>query len=402
MGTEHFLETLAMVNGIGRLAAVVMVGMAGLALAQPKNPPMQPPAVKREPEAQRLAITVEFSGGTVAEYVVALKEACKPNPVNVVLSEGAAADKLAPISLRQASLAAAMQAIPAASASGVNAWQIMRLMDALPGEDAAGDSKETAPVYQVYRSPGKRDAGPSRVIMEVFSVQKIVGRETDPVATEKRIAAVLTAAETTLNMGRGGRAMPEMKFHKESGLLIVRGEQDDVMAVKDVIERMSDDSGRAADEATRRETVARQMQINVAKAELAAKTTRSQLELAQAKLGQVEKLVAAGNESTTVALEMKAEVDRRAAALEMAMLEVEAAKVAANAGSSGGVADGGRRSGGRSGGAAPDEAELRTMVVKLQEQNTSLMARLEEMTRQMQEMKAAMGAAKVNNPPGKK
>jgi len=388
---------------LGRMAVVgaAAVCLAGTALAQ--QPATDAPHVRDVPEPRFCAITVEFSGGTVLQYVQALKEACKPHPVNVVLSESAATDRLAPISLRAVSLAAAMQAIPAASSSGVNSWQIVRLMDALPGETAVQDNALAAPVYQVYRAPARKDSGQQRVIMEVFSVQRIVGRESDAAAAEKRVAAVLTAAETALRMDDHHATAPEMKFHKESGLLIVRGEQEDVMAVKDVIERMSDDSGKAAEEAARRESVARQIEIGIRKAELNVKNAQSQLDLSKAKLGQVEQLAAKGAVSSTEALEMKAEVDRRAAAHELAVLEFEAAKTAIDGGDFG-VMRVASRSSGRLGGVlgADEENDLRRMVQQLRDENAELRMRLEETVKKMHDMMGAMEAGKANNPPGKK
>jgi len=378
-------------NGLGRgLAAVaVMACLAGGAMAQSERGGRGEAAARAasRPETQRAVVSLDFGGGTVAEYVAALKVACEPQPVNVVMSEGAATDRLGPISLRQASLAAAMQAIPAASESGATLWQIVRLMDALSGEDAAADGKDSAPVYQVYRAPTKRDAGPQRVVMEVFSLQRIVGRETDGAAAERRIAAVLTAAETALQMDDHRGTPPDMKLHKESGLLIVRGEQDDVMAVKDVIERMSDDAAKAADEAARREGAARQMQISIARAELNARSAQSQLELASAKLDQIVQLVESGSLPSTEAHEMKAEVDRRRAEAEIANLEVEAARSAATAGGTVGPRG--------------ESADLQTAVARLQSENAALRARLEDVMRQLHEMQAAMNAGKGNNPEGK-
>ena len=386
-------------------AAAVMVAMGALGHAAPAEGWAQEGAkaarMLPRQDGGRGTITVEFAGGTVAEYIAALKEANKPLPLNVVLSEGAATERLTAISLRQVSLAAAVQAIPAASSSGVNSWQIMRLMDALPGEDAVNDSKDTAPVYQVYRMPGQqRPRG--GVILEVFSVQKIVGRAASPEEAEKRIAAVLMAAETALRMDEHRATAPEMKFHKESGLLIVRGEQADVMAVKDVIERMSDDSGRQADLAAQLLSVQQQMEINVRKAELNVKAMQDQADVARKKLAQIEQMVAQGTVSSTEALEMKAEVDRRATAVEMARLEVEAAKVAAKSGGSvpwlseiplirGPIGNQ------RGGGAAVESADVAAELARLRDENAALRDQLAAVSKHLKDLEAAMAASKANN-----
>ncbi len=386
-GTRVFGQA-ALARGLVMALVAIVALVAETARAQP--------GPRGAPATPTLVVSVEFKGGTVADYVRALKDASKPSPVNVVLSEEAATDRLGPISLQQASLAAAMQAIPAASASGINMWQIIRLHDALPGEDAASDNEETAPVYQVYRAPGRKDTGPQRVVMEVFSLRRIVGHETDPAAAEARIAAVLTAAETALTMDQNATP-PDMKLHKESGLLIVRGEQDDVMAVKDVIDRMSDDAGKLADEAAARESAVRQSEIHVQKAELNARTAESQLNLAKSKMGQVEQLVAQGATSATEALEMKAEVDRREASFKMALLEVQSAKEAAERARRGlslGNLDRPRRSE-----VAGDDVQA--VVRRLQDENAALRARLDEVTAQMQQLRAAMESGRANNPRGK-
>lgn len=395
-----------MMYGIARAVAIATVAGIGSAnhasfgAAQAQPPSAQAPQAQRGHGTPGLIVNVEFAGGTVAQYVAALKEACKPQPVNVVLSEGAATDKLAPISLRQASLAAAMQAIPAASSSGVNSWQIVQLPDTLPGNNSPrAETSDSAPVFQVYRAPSKKDAGQQRVIMEVYSVQKIVGRETDPAVAERKIAAVLTAAETALRMDERRATPPELKFHKESGLLIVRGEPDDVMAVKDVIERMSDDSGRAAELAAQRLSVQQQMEINVRKAEVNAKAARSRLDAAKDRLVQVEKLRAAGDMSTIDAAELKAEVEHLAAAAEMAQLEVESAKVAAQGGTAAAMVESITRVAGRDaalkslGGAEEVQAE----IGRLRDENAALRDQLAEMSKHLKDLEAAMAASRANN-----
>ena len=60
---------------------------------------------------------------------------------------------------------------------------------------------------------------------------------TDGVPPLGLISMPWAAAETALHMNASPSVQPEMKFHKDSGLLIVRGEPEDVSTLREVIER---------------------------------------------------------------------------------------------------------------------------------------------------------------------
>src|SRR5262252_5045056 len=64
---------------------------------KPKGPTPQPtPALEAE-----FTLSVEFPGGTVGQYIDALKKAAGKNAVNVVASRQAMEVPLAPVSLRE-------------------------------------------------------------------------------------------------------------------------------------------------------------------------------------------------------------------------------------------------------------------------------------------------------------
>lgn len=234
------------------IASVVLAaGLAGPfhgAWAQTPPPAEQQPAtppVKAQP-----TISVEFPGGTVEQYALALRAAATTQPVNIVVSKAAARVELAPIQLRDVTLSAAVESIRAAG-EDVGAWLIK---DIGRPTDSGGlvwlvdyRARPTMPVPTVPTPDSNADL--QRI--EVFSLKQVI--EADPndprgVSVHESPEVVLAAVEATLAMtDESTEGKPELKFHKDSGLLIVRAGPRTLAAISSVVDSIRRDVTRRRD-----------------------------------------------------------------------------------------------------------------------------------------------------------
>ncbi len=182
--------------------------------------------------------------------------------------------------------------------------------------------------------------------VQIFSLKEIIEPAASdplraPVATPA--ASVLTAVEAALAAAREeGEASAEVTFHDESGLLIVRGEEPEIDAVREVLELIREDVRRARAEIANREALqtlhtrtaketpeidkARRADLEAALRLAMIEVERAQLEvdLRAEKLHRADKLAKAGNVS-------QGEVRELRTAFEHARLAMHEAEVKAGA-----------------------------------------------------------------------
>lgn len=233
---------------------VLAAGIASAAVAQgtTTEPPAaeQPVLQRKSALASQPTISVEFPGGTVEQYALALRAAATTQPVNIVVSKAAARVELAPIQLRDVTLSAAVESIRAAGEE-VGSWLIT---------DVGRPSENGALVWLVdYRArPTKPpatqptpDSNADLQRIEVFSLKQVI--EADPndprgVSVHESPEVVLAAVEATLAMtDESTEGKPELKFHKDSGLLIVRAGPRTLAAISSVVDSIRRDVTRRRD-----------------------------------------------------------------------------------------------------------------------------------------------------------
>lgn len=329
----------------GILGAVVAAGPCGAQSNQP--PPGQASAIIP-------TVSVEFAGGTVGEYVAALKKAAGPaTAVNAIVSDAASRMALAAISLKTVSPATALQAIEAAAGSGEGVWVIGPI-----GQASAHPG--VAQAFSVDFRPSERLArGLARRLM-VFSLDEITlgeGGLTPDI--------VLTAIESTLAMQSDPAAKAEMRFHKESGLLVVRGTSQDVEAVAQVLDRLRDDMRRRVRDASRSKQVDIITKANVQRAEIQVRITREEMHRAEQMLREVQAQAQSGHASSAQVREAEGVLSRAKAEHEMAQVELEQAHGEAQA-SAAGSGDSG------------EVAQLKALIHQLQDQVNALSQELEQ------------------------
>lgn len=228
-------------------------------------------------------LSVDFAGGTTEEYIKALRKASS-EPINVILSREAASVPLAPFSLASVSLDIAIQAIQPAAGEEVGVFRIRRIAPLTPAPanqagaatyavDFMGERSITA---RVSRSAAGTPSPVEPLSLAVFSLREMTDPGDDRAAAA-RTETILTAVEAALELAasNGDDPAPEVKFHADSGLLIVRGTTRQRAAVDDCITALSRDVERRRRD-LRESRVSPEQLI-----ELRAQLTRKQLEAEQ-------------------------------------------------------------------------------------------------------------------------
>ncbi len=182
------------------------------------------------------SLSVQFPGGTLREYVNALNAATE-TPLNIILQNEAADLPVPPIELRSVAVGTALEvAVPDRS-------EVFMADDGSQGRltqtirQINSDSR-FAPAYIINvvrqtRRPGVNSASsqPSTSI-EVFSLAEIVRDESE-------IESALHAVDIALGLSPSSNKA-ELKYHEETGLLIVSGTKAQIKSINKVIVRLSD------------------------------------------------------------------------------------------------------------------------------------------------------------------
>lgn len=175
-------------------------------------------------------VHVDFPGGTLAEFIGALKETA--DVVNIVSDDKARSVRLPAIKLRRTSVESALEAA-AQIAEGADMVNIRTLRD-----------RGTDPVHivriklkKMQRRVKKQPAKSNRHV-NVISVRSITE---DPLGTNRTMKAetILTAIDTALEVHGG--PVPTIKYHADSGLVIFAGSNEQSTLVHELMERIKND-----------------------------------------------------------------------------------------------------------------------------------------------------------------
>lgn len=222
------------------LTAAPAFGQTGLPMrsGQPGVPQQYAGGMQESPFGSGETFSVDFAGGSIAEFLNAVERARGGKAVNVVVTEsdGIVVD---PLKLTNVNVESAMEALQYAA----------RTAGGQPVGVGDFGGKEGEKVYALRSMAGPRALGsPSRSDTSVLSLNGVTkpewakgGPEGLPVET------VLTAVETAISMaGREGQNPPTMRFHRESGLLILKGTPEQLSTASLVVESLASDIRNAA------------------------------------------------------------------------------------------------------------------------------------------------------------
>lgn len=225
-----------------RSAAVASLILAAVlspivAAQQPASPPTlnaPTPAPSASPfggksrEAKTFDVT--FSGGTLEQYIEALRAASKDEPVNVMLSDDVRDVRIPKVNLRGVSVFTAISSLEKVSRSTGGALSVSDFRN--EGNDVIYSIRSSHVGVQAYQ----QGVGNSRL---VTSLSNLVTADLDAAKREERLSVVLSAIEAALRLGRPDNAeAPAVALHKESGLLMVLGSAEDRQTVESVLNEL--------------------------------------------------------------------------------------------------------------------------------------------------------------------
>lgn len=308
-----------------KVRAAAMVVAAGLLPAaawgqsegrQPGRPPNAPAlSGPRSPSLGGPTVSVEFRGGTLGAFAEALRRSTD-EPVNIALQGGAADLPVAPMSLRGVSVYAALRA-----ALGDRVGQVGRGADGsqmwIGFETVNGGGDQDSPVFvvtgQVY------GVEQSDQMVDVISIQRLIA---GPEAMAPDV--VLSAIDAGLAFQRDGRdARPEIRFHKDSGLLLVRGHPRDVDLVQRTVKRMLDDHQAAVAEAQQRKAMEIDRWARRQRTKVRLRLASDEVEAAERRHDLTRKALQSGQSSEMELMEAHLAVKRAKAEWEMLKIELE-------------------------------------------------------------------------------
>lgn len=190
------------------------------------------------PGLKQLLPNFEFLGGSVTEFVDALRLAARPRELNIIILDPMSDTKIAPVKLRNISVESALQLLrgPLASSPIDVTWIVP--------EDFLDN-----PVVYVKRPNTLASDMAERAVRErrrttaVLSLQ--IGRprsEDEKRKADSWASIALDAIEQALSFNaQSEKTVPTVRYHSPSGLLFVTGETSDLNIAREVVDRISQD-----------------------------------------------------------------------------------------------------------------------------------------------------------------
>ncbi|MFG0285872.1 MAG: TolC family protein [Phycisphaerales bacterium JB039] len=210
--------------------ALVLLGAAPPALAQAQ----EQAEGGQSPFGSAPTVDVSFRGGTVGDYLKALKSAAEPTPVNVVASDEVLRLKANPVDLREVQIDTALELLSSAGASE-------RLLI-----DRMGGSRGSAPVYTLIRiaSPQQafdRQGRPASPSINVYSVRELIEPEPGaPAVLTISPETILSSIDAALKL-QGPSEDREVMFHEDAAIIIIRGQDRELAVVSNLLSEIRRD-----------------------------------------------------------------------------------------------------------------------------------------------------------------
>jgi hypothetical protein len=280
-----------------------------------QEPMLQEAVLKLEQARQVQALrtgpllNIAFGGGTIQQYIEGVKKAAEGVPVNILLANEIKDWQIGPITLERVSVAAALHAIPAAAPQRGQPWQIEEI----------GRGQEGAPVFRVSALTFGPEIAPG--LTKVHSLASLV---VQPGGYPPE--AVLAAVEAALSVGAGQAPQMEMKFHRDTKLLLVNGAKRELAIVEEVLGELlrNFERQRGQERAHREELLERQAAVR--RAEIDVRTARAQMQLAQQRFDALRQMEKTGAVSADEILKMQSAVNAATADVERAEVAFELAR----------------------------------------------------------------------------
>ncbi|MBK8098519.1 MAG: hypothetical protein IPK26_15525 [Planctomycetes bacterium] len=178
-------------------------------------------------------VSLDFAGGTMAQFVRELRSA-QPK-ANVALGEGAENTRVPALKVTDTTVGQALEVAAAVAAVGENGEQIaVREVGGGPGEAVYA-------VQAVRTHIVGMNGGQPTTQVRVFSLAQL----TEPAAGDSAQTPVAVPVETILSAIESGiagmLATPKMRYHQNSSLLFVQGDDRQLSVVREVLASIEQD-----------------------------------------------------------------------------------------------------------------------------------------------------------------
>jgi len=220
--------------------AAVLTALCGLALAGHASPvagqsPPAPPPRSERADWLGATVNIAFAGGTVGEYVAALRSAAAETPINVAFTGGVEELAMPPVSFRGVQLDTAIRSIANLAAPRGGRVRVLGSGDQQPPGFGVG-----APMF-VVSLERPREADGAETITRVMSLAALTAPRADP-ASGLTADVALSAVEAALQADRAAGTPADIRFHKDSGLLFVTGTRGQCILIEEVLARLESDA----------------------------------------------------------------------------------------------------------------------------------------------------------------
>ncbi|MBN8598646.1 MAG: hypothetical protein J0L78_13330 [Planctomycetes bacterium] len=235
--------------------------LASIALAQ-NSPPKSPQQVSSPttpvpvPEgisprqsqgvpADDTLITLDFRGGTIGDYVNAIRSAAGAKPVNVLFNEETAGLPMYMVRLTNASVWSALGAVERNTID--EDGQSLQVRIGRSTTPPPGGVPTYSISSDISRMPSRQSQQQQVIVLSLNPIIGLPGRAKDQTASNLEAKSVLSAIELAVSLiSAPNTPPPVLQFHEPSGLLFVKGDAHQQRAAKEVIARLQDDVERGA------------------------------------------------------------------------------------------------------------------------------------------------------------
>jgi hypothetical protein len=215
------------------LAAPLSLSAVPTLLAQ--DPGAKPETRQAAPEPEP-TISIEFAGGSLRNFTDLVRQT--PMHPNIVVSGQADAIQLPAISLQGASVEAALQSV---GAIVPDPWDV--------GVRAMGHGERrvfTVVAGERHHVPPPQASASRPQGVRVFSLTKLISplpidSQDHPVAQTPE--TILSATQVAMELSQETEEKPVLRFHPESGLLLVKGTSQQIDAVEQVLRGIEANQG---------------------------------------------------------------------------------------------------------------------------------------------------------------
>ena len=247
---------------------------------------------------------LDFKGGTLAQFVEALREGLDHAPVNVLLRNDAGNVRIPTLELRDVSLDTALRAaVPIGQRETRQPDGSLLVQWTFLDRTEVNDRGSPVYVFDAGSEVQKPPAGDGERRFEVFGLGRVIG--------DGDADGVLEIIDAAMSLDDAEPA--ELRYHKDSGLLIVRGTHEQLVLVDQVIGRLEADRSRTSDEDRDRAEHIADLEFGLERAQTDLETAARHLEAVERQRDRTADLVKrqfAGEEQLEN-IEMEV-IDRRA------------------------------------------------------------------------------------------